>query len=149
MHCSAHRKNMVQPAGTQMGKSGTIKCDFVIVGAGSSGCVLASRLVRRGLKVLLIEAGPGDATKYLQSPSKWLHAACSGKALSEAFTTEPQPGLSNRRISAYRGRGGGGSSNINATLYSRGRRVAYVKDDARMVLLVFQHHHETFCRIRL
>lgn len=104
----------------------TVDCDFLIVGAGSSGCVLASRLVRAGLKVLLVEKGPADAStlsKLVKRPSAWMRECSSGKGLSEAFRTVPQDDLSKRHIPAYRGRGGGGTSNINAALYQRGRCV--------------------------
>ncbi|CAM9903053.1 unnamed protein product, partial [Ectocarpus sp. 4 AP-2014] len=102
----------------------TVDCDFLIVGAGSSGCVLASRLVRAGLKVLLVEKGPADAStlaKVVGRPSGWVHQASSGKGLSEAFNTVPQAGLGYRELPAYNGVGGGGSSNVNAGLYQRGR----------------------------
>lgn len=102
----------------------TVDCDFLIVGAGSSGCVLASRLVRAGLKVLLVEKGPADAatlSKLVTRPADWLRHSFTGKGLSEAFLTVPQAGLGNRRIVAPRGRGGGGTSNVNVGLYQRGR----------------------------
>lgn len=102
----------------------TVDCDFLIVGAGSSGCVLASRLVRAGLKVLLVEKGPADAatlSKLVTRPAEWLRCAFSGKGLSEAFITIPQAGLGNRHLPAPRGRGGGGTSNVNVALYQRGR----------------------------
>eukprot|EP00752_Nemacystus_decipiens_P001947 g1874.t1 len=105
-----------------------VDCDFLIVGAGSSGCVLASRLVRAGLKVLLIEKGPADAatlSKLVTRPADWLRSAFTGRGLSEAFLTVPQAGLDNRRIPAPRGRGGGGTSNVNAGLYQRGREKDY------------------------
>ncbi|CAN0037431.1 unnamed protein product, partial [Scytosiphon promiscuus] len=106
----------------------TVDCDFLIVGAGSSGCVLASRLVRAGLKVLLIEKGPADAStlsKLVRRPSEWMRQASSGKGLSEAFMTVPQAGLGNRRLPAFRGRGGGGTSNVNSGFYQRGREKDY------------------------
>ncbi|CAN0108869.1 unnamed protein product [Scytosiphon promiscuus] len=108
----------------------TVDCDFLIVGAGSSGCVLASRLVQAGLNVLLIEKGPADAStlrKLVRRPSEWVQQATSGKGLSEVFMTVPQAGLGNRRIPAYRGRGGGGTSNINCAWYQRGRETDYDK----------------------
>eukprot|EP00903_Cladosiphon_okamuranus_P009692 g9221.t1 len=106
----------------------TVDCDFLIVGAGSSGCVLVSRLVRAGLKVLLIEKGPTDAatlSKLVTPPADWLRTAFTGKGLSEAFITVPQGGLDSRRIVAPRGRGGGGTSNVNVALYQRGREKDY------------------------
>lgn len=105
---------------------GTVECDFLIVGAGSSGCVLASRLVRAGLKVLLVEKGPTDAStlaKMVGRPSGWVPQASSGKGVSEAFNTVPQAGLAHRQLPAYSGLGGGGTSNVNAGLYQRGRCV--------------------------
>ncbi|CAM9649268.1 unnamed protein product, partial [Ectocarpus fasciculatus] len=107
-----------------------VDCDFLIVGAGSSGCVLASRLVRAGLKVLLVEKGPTDAStlaKLVGRPSGWVRQASSGKGLSEALNTVPQAGLGYRELPAYRGVGGGGTSNVNAGLYQRGREEDYEK----------------------
>lgn len=101
-----------------------VDCDFMIVGAGSSGCVLASRLVRQGLKVLLLEKGSTDASslaKLVRRPSDWMRQASSGNGVSEVFRTVPQAGLGGRRLPAFRGKGGGGTSNVNAALYCRGR----------------------------
>lgn len=106
----------------------TVDCDFLVVGAGSSGCVLASRLVRAGLKVLLVEKGPADTAtlgKLVTRPADWLRHAFTGKGLSEAFITIPQAGLGDRCLPAPRGRGGGGTSNVHAAFYQRGRYVFY------------------------
>lgn len=111
---------MVHPSAT----ADTVDCDYLIVGAGSSGCVLTSRLVRAGLQVLLVEKGPADAatlTRLVGRPADWVRQASRGKGLSEAFATIPQAGLANRRLPAYAGRGGGGTSNVNVGLYQRGR----------------------------
>lgn len=113
-----------QSSGNETVAFESVACDFLIVGAGSSGCVLASRLVRQGLKVLLVEKGPADTkkmAKLIRKPGDWLRQAASGNAVSELFLTVPQASLGNRRIHAFRGRGGGGSSNVNAALYCRGR----------------------------
>lgn len=102
----------------------TVDCDFLIVGAGSSGCVLASPLVRAGLKVLVVEKGPADAAtlgKLVTRPADWLRNSFTGQGLSEAFITVPQAGLGDRCLPAPRGRGGGGTSNVNVALYQRGR----------------------------
>lgn len=104
----------------------TVDCDFLIVGAGSSGCVLASRLVRQGLQVLLVENGTtddGKLAKLVYRPSQWMAGAFSGNGVAEVFFTEPQVGLGGRRLHAFRGQGGGGTSNVNAGLYCRGRCV--------------------------
>ena len=103
-----------------------VDCDFLIVGAGSSGCVLASRLVRQGLKVLLVEKGTtddGKLSKLVYRPSQCMAGAFSGNGVAEVFFTEPQVGLGGRRLHAFRGQGGGGTSNVNAGLYCRGRCV--------------------------
>lgn len=117
---------MARPSSASDTDTVTVDCDFLIVGAGSSGCVLASRLVRAGLKVLLIEKGPTDAStlkRLVGRTSEWLRQASSGRGLSESMVTVPQADLGNRRLPAYRGRGGGGTSNVNAGLYQRGRCV--------------------------
>ena len=123
-YCAGRRAAMVHPSPTVE----AVDCDFLIVGAGSSACVLASRLVRAGLKVLLVEKGPTDAatlSKLVTRPADWLRAAFTGRGLSEAFVTVPQTGLDNRRVPAPRGQGGGGTSNVNVGLYQRGRCVDY------------------------
>lgn len=98
--------------------------DYVIVGAGSAGCVLANRLSHDpNVRVLLIEAGPRDTIKEIRIP------AAFGKlfrtAIDWAFYTEPQPHLYNRSLYWPRGKTLGGSSSINAMIYIRGNRRDY------------------------
>ena len=95
--------------------------DYVIVGAGSAGCVLANRLTADGRhRVLLLEAGGHD--RYF-----WVHVPLGyGKLFSDArvnwlYTTEPEAELDNRRIIQPRGKLLGGSSSINGLLYIRGQ----------------------------
>ena len=95
--------------------------DYVIVGAGSAGCVLANRLTADGRhRVLLLEAGGHD--RYF-----WVHVPLGyGKLFNDArvnwlYTTEPEPELDNRRIIQPRGKVLGGSSSINGLLYIRGQ----------------------------
>ena len=95
--------------------------DFVVVGAGTAGCVLAARLSENGKhSVLLLEAGPKD--DYL-----WIHIPIGyGKTMFHPvynwrFETEPDPGMDNRRIYWPRGRCLGGSSSINGLIYIRGQ----------------------------
>ncbi|CAM9899528.1 unnamed protein product, partial [Choristocarpus tenellus] len=104
-----------------------VDCDYLVIGAGSSGCVVTSRLVRLGLKVVLIEGGPVNAYKHphVRRPHLWIKAASSGTPISEPFLTVPQEHLNSRRIPAYRGLGAGGTSNVNASLYFRGRKDDY------------------------
>ncbi len=99
--------------------------DYVIVGAGSSGCVLANRLSADGRnKVLLIEAGPKD--NYL-----WIHIPIGygktmfHKAYNWGFYTDEEPNMGGRKIYWPRGRGLGGSSSINGLIFIRGQREDY------------------------
>ena len=99
--------------------------DFVIVGAGSAGCVLANRLSENGRHtVLLLEAGPRD--NYL-----WIHIPIGyGKTMFHktynwGFYTEPDPNMHGRKIYWPRGRGLGGSSSINGLITIRGQAEDY------------------------
>lgn len=68
-----------------------VDCHFLVVGAGSSGCVLVSRFVCQGLKVLLVENGPADdvrLSELVRRPLQWISSALSGNAVSEVFFTE-------------------------------------------------------------
>ncbi len=98
--------------------------DYVIVGAGSAGCVLANRLSEDpDVSVLLIEAGPPDTADFIHIPA----------AFSALFRTQHdwdhmtgwEPGAGNRRIYLPRGRMLGGSSSLNAMIYMRGNPLDY------------------------
>ena len=98
--------------------------DYVIVGAGSAGCVLASRLTEDpDVRVLLLEAGPPDS-----APSIHIPLGFSTNLRTEVdwdLATRPEPELLHRRIYLPRGRTLGGSSSINAMIYIRGNRADY------------------------
>ncbi|MFM7847677.1 MAG: GMC family oxidoreductase [Rubrivivax sp.] len=99
--------------------------DVLIVGAGSAGCVLASRLSEDpGLRVGLIEAGPPDRSVLIHCPAGLALLAQTGAA-NWAFETVPQPGLNGRRGYQPRGKVLGGSSSVNAMIYARGHRADY------------------------
>ena len=95
--------------------------DFIIVGAGSAGCVLANRLTESGrYRVLLLEAGPGNAHPWLHIPLGY-GKLFSDRRFNWCYATEPQPECHDRQVIAPRGRVLGGSSAINGLIYIRGQ----------------------------
>ena len=98
--------------------------DYVIVGAGSAGCVLAARLTEDpDVSVLLLEAGPPDASQNIHVPLGYLKLG--GTEVDWGYFSAPEPECNNRRIPLPRGRVLGGSSSINAMVYIRGNRRDY------------------------
>ena len=94
--------------------------DYVIVGAGSAGCVLADRLTADGRnRVLLLEYGGSDGSMFIQMPSA-LSIPMNMKKYNWFYHTEPEPNLSGRRMHTPRGKVLGGSSSINGLVYIRG-----------------------------
>ena len=99
--------------------------DYIIVGAGTAGCVLANRLsARRDLNVLLLEAGGKDDYFWIDIPVGYLYTIGNPRT-DWCYETEPEPGLGGRRIGYARGRVLGGCSSINAMIYMRGQRSDY------------------------
>lgn len=98
----------------------TEECDFLVVGAGSAGCVLGERLSRDGRhSVLLLEAGPGDLHPYIKLPIGYGRLFYHPQ-LNWRYETEPDPATGGRAAYWPRGKVVGGSSSINALVYCRG-----------------------------
>ncbi|HEX5777736.1 MAG TPA: GMC family oxidoreductase N-terminal domain-containing protein, partial [Xanthobacteraceae bacterium] len=126
--------------------------DYIIVGAGSAGCVLANRLSADPKnRVLLLEAGGRDNWIWFHIPVGYLFAI--GNPRSDwMFRTEPEPGLNGRSLAYPRGKALGGSSAINAMIYMRGQAADY--DHWRQlgltgwgwddVLPAFKKHEDSF-----
>jgi choline dehydrogenase len=105
--------------------SATLEFDYVIVGAGSAGCVLANRLSADGKhSVLLLEAGPEDTNLWIHVPLGY-GRLFKEKTVNWMYQTEPEPGLDGRQVFQPRGKVLGGSSSINGLLYVRGQHQDY------------------------
>jgi choline dehydrogenase len=102
-----------------------LEYDYIVVGAGSAGCVLASRLSESGRHtVLLLEAGPKDNHIWIHIPLGY-GKLFKEKTVNWMYQTEPEPGLDGRSVFQPRGKVLGGSSSINGLLYVRGQHEDY------------------------
>ena len=104
-----------------MAKTDSLEADFVIVGAGSAGCVMAARLTEDpNTTVILLEAGGNDSNMWIHIPLGF-GKTFADKRVNWCFETEPEPGAGNRKIYWPRGKVLGGSSSINGMVYIRGQ----------------------------
>ena len=100
--------------------------DYIIIGAGSAGCVLANRLTEDGKsRVLLLEAGVKDNSLMVRMPAGVGSILPNKGTYNWGFWTEPEPQLENRKLWWPRGKGWGGSSSINGMIYIRGHARDY------------------------
>jgi choline dehydrogenase len=96
--------------------------DYVIVGAGSAGCVLARRLAEAGaVRILVLEAGPRDTNPWIHVPIGYYRTIYDPR-IGWGYETEPEPHLRDRRIRWPRGKVLGGCSSVNGLIYVRGQR---------------------------
>ena len=99
--------------------------DYIIVGAGSAGCVLADRLSADGThQVVLLEYGGSDRSIFIQMPAA-LAYPMNTKRWNWGYESEPEPHLNGRRLNCPRGKGLGGSSSINGLVYVRGNALDF------------------------
>lgn len=109
----------------------TLACDYLVIGAGSAGCVLANRLSEnKAHRVILLEAGGRDRHPLLHIPGA-VSAALAMASVNWGYTSEPEPELGNRCVPLYRGKVLGGTSALNGMIYIRGDARDY--DDWRQL----------------
>lgn len=98
--------------------------DYIVVGAGSAGAVLANRLVKAGKRVLVLEAGPADNNPLLHMPGG-TQEVLKNKKFNWSIPAEPQKELNNRVMMQHRGKVLGGSSNCNGMVAIRGNKACF------------------------
>ncbi|MGB2163773.1 MAG: GMC family oxidoreductase N-terminal domain-containing protein, partial [Candidatus Puniceispirillaceae bacterium] len=99
--------------------------DYIIVGAGSAGCVLANRLTACGrYRVCVLEAGPNDWHPFIHIPAGFMKTLVNPN-VNWMYQSEPSEGTNGRTIPTPRGKVIGGSSSINGLIFNRGQRMDF------------------------
>jgi choline dehydrogenase len=115
--------------------------DYIIIGAGSAGCVLANRLTEDPqVRVLVLEAGPQDYSIFIHMPSAFAYPL-AGTKYNWHYESEPEPFMNGRRMHCPRGHVIGGSSSINGMVYIRGHAFDYDAWARRQGLLDWSYFH--------
>jgi choline dehydrogenase len=100
--------------------------DYIVVGAGSSGCVVASRLVKdHGATVLLLEQGPLDDSMFIRMPAGVFRIMFGNSPFIKRYTSTPQESLDGRSVVITQGNVVGGGSSVNVMAYTRGSKRDY------------------------
>src|SRR5581483_12477538 len=108
-----------------MAPQNLLEADFVVIGAGSAGCVVAARLSEDpGTRVILIEAGGADTNRWIHIPLGF-GKTFADPSVNWCYETEPDAGAAGRKVFWPRDRGLGGSSPLNAMVYVRGQAEAF------------------------
>ena len=116
----SHAEQAVTAGTTQASNRAALKAgyDYIVVGAGAAGCIIAARLATAGAEVLLVESGGTDDLPEVATPGIWFTNI--GGPLDWKFKAQPAPGVAGRRVPMAMGRVLGGGTSINAMLWVRG-----------------------------
>ena len=120
--------------------TGELEADYVIIGAGSAGCVLANRLSEAGHSIIILEAGPPDRHLMIHMPAG-VYSVYKNPKFNWNYSAEPDDGVLGREVELPRGKVVGGSSSINAMVYMRGHPLDYDRWADRFDLPAWRFEH--------